>query len=470
MEDISFFLCFFQPLIRMNILLPIETINRELDFKIILAALLAKKKYKIFIGQHDFLMSLLPSLQGGIYIGKNIFTKRSDIEKGEKYKLLKKNNFDIIYIHEEGAVFPGREEDWKRIIEQQYSLDYFDKNDIILQWGDFQNSFDKNRSKNLTTITTGHPRFDLYKPKWSGFFKPESDEIKPEFKEFILINGNYLANHGLGESYLFSNQGGYIVEDVQNRMRRVNYYAYNSKQFVSMVELTHELAIKFPELNFVYRPHPSENHDYYKIVFNGVLNIFVKHEGPVAPWILASKAVIHDGCTTALEATLASKPVINFKVELNEEFDIWLPNQMGIRAVNLEQVVAYINDIKENKIHNEPNLASEAVKELMYNFKADSFELFVNVVEEKLEQIKTVKSTSPSSIQIVLKNLKKNIKVVLYSVLSPSNRKEANYHKIKFYGFNKELVLTKFKRAEKLTNKKLKIIFHNSHLIQIENE
>lgn len=454
----------------MNILLPIETINRELDFKIILATLLAKNNHKIYIGQHDFLMSLLPTLQGGVYIGKNIFSKRAELEKGEKYKLLKENNFDIIYIHEEGAVFPGREQDWIRIMKQQYSLDHFDQNDLILQWGDFQKRVDQERSNNLSILTTGHPRFDLYKPKWSGFFKPETDKIKSEYKDFILINGNYLANHGLGESYLFSNKGGYKVDDLTSRMNRVNYYTYNSKQFVSMVELTHELAIKFPDLNFVYRPHPSENHDYYKIVFNGVSNIFVKHDGPVAPWILASKAVIHDGCTTALEATLASKPVINYKIELKEEFDIWLPNQMGIRASNLEQVVKYINDIKENKIQNEPNLASNEVKDLMYNFKADSFESFVTIVEEKIGQLQAVKSSSPSSVQILLANLKRKIKVVLYNLLSQSKKKEANYHKIKFYGFNKELVLTKFERAEKLTNKKVNVVFHNTHLIQIENE
>lgn len=454
----------------MNILLPIETINRELDFKIILATLLAKNKHKIYIGQHDFLMGLLPSLKGGIYIGKNVFTKRAELEKGEKYKLLKKNNFDIIYIHEEGAVFPGREKEWRRIIEQQYSLSHFDQNDLILHWGDFQKRVDQDRSKNLTILTTGHPRFDLYKPKWSEFFKPETDKIKADYKDFILINGNYLANHGLGESYLFSDLGGYKVNDLKSRMNRVNYYAYNSKQFVSMVELTHELAIQFPDLNFVYRPHPSENHDYYKIVFNGISNVFVKHEGSVAPWILASKAVIHDGCTTALEATLASKPVINYKVELKEEFDIWLPNQMGIRAVNLEQVANYINDIKENKIQNEANIASKEVTDLMYNFKEDSFESFVNAIEEKLKQLPNIKSTTPSSAQIAIQYLKRSIKVILYQILLPSKRKETNYHKIKFYGFNKELILDKFERAEKLANKKLKVTFHNANLIEVENE
>ena len=74
-----------------------------------------------------------------------------------------------------------------------------------------------------------------------------------------------------------------------------------------MVTLTHNLANKFPELNFIYRPHPSEDHDYYKVIFKGVKNINVEHDGNVIPWILACKLLLHDGCTTAIEATLAGK-------------------------------------------------------------------------------------------------------------------------------------------------------------------
>ena len=39
----------------MNILLPIETINRELDFKLVLAGYLAGKGHQIYLGQHDLL-------------------------------------------------------------------------------------------------------------------------------------------------------------------------------------------------------------------------------------------------------------------------------------------------------------------------------------------------------------------------------------------------------------------------------
>ena len=53
----------------MNLLLPIETINREIDFKLVLASLLANQSHSIFIGQHDFLMQLLPKIENGLYIG-----------------------------------------------------------------------------------------------------------------------------------------------------------------------------------------------------------------------------------------------------------------------------------------------------------------------------------------------------------------------------------------------------------------
>ena len=72
-----------------NILLPIETINREIDFKLVLAGLLANSGNKIFIGQHNFLNILLNKFENGIYVGKNVFYNFSNKETGTtllKYK------------------------------------------------------------------------------------------------------------------------------------------------------------------------------------------------------------------------------------------------------------------------------------------------------------------------------------------------------------------------------------------------
>ncbi|WP_018479670.1 surface carbohydrate biosynthesis protein [Pontibacter roseus] len=453
----------------MNILLPIETINREIDFKIVLASILSGQGHKIYIGQHDFLMSLLPSLHGGLYIGKNLFTKRSDLETGEKYNILKERGFDIIYLHEEGAVFGGRENDWIDVLKRQYSLDFFDENDRICVWGEFQAQVDYSRSEGLNIATTGHPRFDLYKKKWNSYFDEETNQIKSRYSSYILINGNYgLANHGLGISHVFSENGNYIAKDVEKRLKRIGFYAYSSKQLVSIINLTHHLAVKYPDRYFIYRPHPSENHDYYKTLFSGVENIIVNHDGSVGPWILGADAIIHDGCTTAIEATLAGKPVINFKPFHDEQFDIWLPNQLGIRATSNEDVFNILDNLKSFNHSRLDSASFEKLTNLFYNFKGDSFESILKIIDSKIEDKHKYKSISPSLNFIRAKFIKMRLKQEFAKKFNSVLFKNSKYHGLKFYGFEHSFIKNKFLSVQNLMVKQVYFKIHNSFLIEVQ--
>ena len=455
----------------MNILLPIETINREIDFKIALAGFLSGKGHKIFIGQHDLLMKLVPLLkEGGIYIGKNIFTKRANIEKGEKYYFLKENNFDIIYLHEEGAVFPGTEESWTTILESQYNLNFFDKDDVVCVWGDFQKRHDESLTTKVAIYTTGHPRMDLCKKKWHSMYQTKVDALTKTYSNFILINGNYgIANHGLGLQHVFSDRGDYNVENESERMNRINFFSHSSRQLISMIQLTHQLAIRFPNLNFVFRPHPSENHNYYKTIFSGVKNIFVNHDGPILPWIIASKLIIHEGCTTAVEATLAEKQVINFKTENNPAYDIWLPNQLGIKVDTIDNVIHTIQKIiEDNYSIDAKNYENTKISDLIYNFKGDSFDALLQIIDQKIASKTNKLNSNLSKFQIRNVYLKSKIKINLYKILKPGKKSHIKYHNTKFYGFSKEDLMGKVIEIEKILNKKIRIQYHNSHLIEIE--
>lgn len=448
-----------------NILLPIETINREIDYKLVLAAQLANKEHHIYIGQHDFLMDLLPQLNGGIYLGKNIFKKRADRENGDIYKRLKKHNFNIIYLHEEGAVFAGKENDWKQTLARQYNIDFFDENDVICTWGDFQKKYDESRaSSKVPVITTGHPRFDLYKKDWQFLFEKEIIDLKEKYGNFVLINGNFgLANHGKGLNHVFSNAGNYNVDDDINRLNRIGFFTHTTKQMISMVELTHQLAVKFPKTIFIYRPHPSENHEYYNIIFKGVENIIVNHTGSVNAWILASDAIIHDGCTTAIEASLAGKKVINFKATADSEYDIWLPKQMGIKAENLEAVINCLKNRQEDKV-----ISDNKISELMYNFKGDSFKALNEILVNSLKEVEETQSKNKlTSNYIVNLYLKKKAKENFIS-LHPQKRKSLKYHQTKFKGFSEENINHKHKLLQKEFNKVIFLKIHNKYLIEIK--
>ncbi|NRT15107.1 surface carbohydrate biosynthesis protein [Flavobacterium sp. 28A] len=457
----------------MNILLPIETINREIDFKIVLAGLLADSNNTIYLGQHDFLMKILPKFKnGGIYVGKNIFNKRADIEKGEKYHLLKKFGFDIVYLHEEGGVFAGDKNNWITVLKSQYNIDYFDENDAVCVWGDFQNKVDTDRNikGKVPVITTGHPRFDLCKEKWHFIQDSKIENIKSMYGDFVLINGNYgLANHGLGIDYVFSDKGNYNVVNEVERLKRVDFFSYSSKQLLSMIQLTHYLAIKFPDLNFIYRPHPSENHSYYKTVFSGVKNIIVSHDGPILPWILASQAIIHDGCTTAIEAALSGVPVINYKPESNLETDIWLPNQMGVKAASIDQVVEHVHNAINGKINVpfESNPNQNAISEILYNFKGDSFEALLNVIDTKISGKKETPHATINSTAVSITYYKSILKSIVYPILKPKKAKELQYHATKFYGIDEKEFNDKIKKIANILDKNISVKYHNSKLIEI---
>lgn len=453
----------------MNILLPIETINREIDFKLALSALLANGNEKIFIGQHNFLNALLPQFSNGLYVGKNVFYNFSEWENGEFYEKYKNKDFNIVYLHEEGAVFKREEENWKTTLSRQYNTDFFKKEDVICDWGNFQRKYDESRSQNINIQTTGHPRFDLYKKKWRKYFQEEIDELKNKYGDFVLINGNYgYYNHGIGLDYILSKRAGYIPQDNIDRLDRISFMAYSGKQCLCMVELTHQLSVQYPHLNFIYRPHPSENQHFYETVFQGVSNIHVNHEGPVSSWILSAEAIIHDGCTTALEASLAGKPVINYKPFESKENDIWLPNQLGERCKNIEDVKTILDNLKDYSFDIENIESSQKVKDLLFNFGNDSFEALVSVIEEQIKSKKESKLVSPSEAQISKEYLKMKTKQNLYKLKSTKSKKAADYHQRKFYGFDKAYVENKFKILEEMLSKKLDYKFHNPYLIEVK--
>lgn len=451
----------------MNILFPIETINRELDFKLALAHQLKFEGHTIYFGQHDFLLQVLSHLKGGIYFGKNIFHQTSEKEDGKFVNMFRKQGFDFVYLHEEGAVYKGREKQWEEILKSLYKFDFFNENDIVCEWGDFQKEIDQKRNnQNVPLQTTGHPRFDLYKSHWQFYFEKEVKELKSKFGEFILINGNYTVyNHGLGVDFLFSEKSNYNVDNLHSRMDRVSFFKYAGIQCLSMVELTHALAIKFPDKNFVYRPHPSEKQSFYEVVFKGVPNIIVSHEGAVSSWIIASELLIHDGCTTALEAFFTGKTIINYKPVYDEKVDIWLPNQLGERVDNIEAVVHIIENLNNYKYSIEDQNTINTLNSLMANFSKNSFELTLDVLRGAIIK-KEKKSESPTASFIRKQFLKNNIKKEL-ARLKKDGKKKSEYHTRKFYGFDKDYITDKIDILDKHFDKNTSLIFHNSLLFEL---
>ncbi len=457
----------------LNILFPIETINRELDFRLFLAAMYANSKRKIWIGQHDTVHSIIDGMRTGLYVGKNIF-KTEPPANLAVYNKLHEQDFRIVYLHEEGAFYLGNEDDWRKVLERQYDVNVFNDKDFICTWGRFQAEANKTTAPQLANNirVTGHPRFDLYKPEYRSFFEDDIKRLQARFGDYILFNSNFsLANHGQGNEHVFSPKGGYNVNDEQKRMQRVKAFAHTSEGLMRMMSLLHEMAIRFPELNVIIRPHPSENHSFHKTVFAGVKNIHVVHEGPVGPWIMAAKALIHDGCTTAIEASLAKIPVITYKPEDNAEFDQYIPNLVGRKCRTKEEVFTTISAVVTGEFRAGELSLPERAQNLFYNFSNDSFKALIEVMEEaeKTLNADTVQEISEMKLRtrLLSRNLALKAKKNIY-IFDPTRKNAINYHQTKFYGFSPKEIGRKVERLEVLLKKKLRLKVYNKNLLSIE--
>ena len=102
------------------------------------------------------------------------------------------------------------------------------------------------------------------------------------------------------------------------------------------------LANKNMGYDIVLRPHPTENIEAWKISLENIPNVYVIREGSITFWVNNAFAVMHNGCTTAIEATFSRKPVITY-VPFNQSFERKLANELGHRAKTLDQLLEKVN-------------------------------------------------------------------------------------------------------------------------------
>jgi hypothetical protein len=103
-----------------------------------------------------------------------------------------------------------------------------------------------------------------------------------------------------------------------------------------------ECAQSLPDKNFIVRPHPSENHDAWRKFMEKLPNVKIIHSGAAIPWIMGSEGLIHNGCTTAVEAFVLDKPVLSYRPFTDARYDNYLPNALGHEAFNISEAKKWI--------------------------------------------------------------------------------------------------------------------------------
>ena len=91
-------------------------------------------------------------------------------------------------------------------------------------------------------------------------------------------------------------------------------YNIESKEvFKSFIEIPKKIRLAGINTPILIRPHPSESHEIWRRVTVSLPNITITNSSPLINYFPQTKLVIHNRCTTSIEAFMYKIPVISYE-------------------------------------------------------------------------------------------------------------------------------------------------------------
>jgi surface carbohydrate biosynthesis protein len=325
------------------LLLPVENQLRELDAKILLACISAMRGFVTVLGSRQQVEFRISSFPRSIYISKSLKSGN-----GRYFRILRKLGHEIVAWDEEALVHLPPDTYFSR----RFSLEAIKHVSYLLAWGrdnaDLWRQYPELTDDTLIRIT-GNPRGDLLRSDIRPFYEKDVQRLRETYGDFILINTNFSSVNAFypaqrlfqpvkkpGEKPKLGNLAeGMTVEYAQG------LWDHKGLIFDDFIHLIPKLEKAFPEHTIIVRPHPGENQEIYHEIAARCQRVLVTNEGNVVPWIMAATAMIHNGCTTGVEAYLLGTPPISYRASIDEYYDYafhHLPNMLSYECFDFEEL------------------------------------------------------------------------------------------------------------------------------------
>lgn len=307
--------------------LPIEIKVRELEAKLLLTYYAVKENFRVIIGEHKIVEAVAANYPKGIFFSKGYpqkYRKRVIVNA-------KRHGHKIVEMDEEGLLINNK----LKYLSDRMSGVQLENIEQEYCWGSFQKEMISTNYPQFSDkcFATGNPRFDLLKKKFRPLYYDTVKNLENNYGDFVLINTRFTR---------YNHFSGMVNENIVPSIKPIKALYF---RFLEMIK---NIADKFPELNFIVRPHPGENLNSYHRIFTNYKNVYVIRDGTVANWILASKLMIHNGCTTGIEAFLLGKPVLSYLPCQSKEVDEELPNKVSYKAYCIDEVHNFIKLMTTN--------------------------------------------------------------------------------------------------------------------------
>ena len=328
-----------------TLLIPVENQVRELDAKLLLACVAAKRGFTSIIGPRREMHFQIPRFPQSIYLSKGVSTGSTSV-----FKMLRRFGHQIAAWDEEALVHLPQELYFRRRLSPvaiQCVTDLFawgeDNAELWRQYHDMP--------AETTVHITGNPRGDLLRPDVRSYYEPDVKQLQQIYGDFILINTNFAAvNAYYSDLNLITKKSvSAITPTMGKRAQRWGvspeyaqaFSSHKQAIFEDFQRLIPAIEKEFPQHSIVVRPHPVENPQVYHKIAAGCQRVRVTNEGNVVPWLMAAKALLHNGCTTGVEAYVLNQPAITYRASANEDYDQkfhHLPNLLSHQCFSFEEL------------------------------------------------------------------------------------------------------------------------------------
>lgn len=333
----------------MPLIIPVENQVRELDAKLLLACVAAERGVPVVIGSRTYVNFAMTHLPRGLFLAKSL---RSISKK--MMGIIRGLGHQIVAWDEESLVRYTSPEYYA----WRYSEDTFRYVDQLFAWGPDDAAFfaGYHGYTGAPIHVTGNPRIDLLRPDVRGYFEPEVAALRARYGDFILVNTNFsFVNSFVPSLNLIERDRAGQPSVSRTGLGMSLPFALGMAQhqqaiYDAFLDLMPRLAAWFPDHRIVLRPHPSENHDVWRNLLAHCPKVDVVHEGNVVPWLMAAKVLLHNGCTTAVEASVLETPAVSYMPVTSEVYDYHLPNGLSHAASTPEEVRERLGAIVDGRL------------------------------------------------------------------------------------------------------------------------
>jgi surface carbohydrate biosynthesis protein len=336
-----------------NLLLPVETTSREFDGKLLLALFAAERGMRPIIGGRGAMHNHLHELPRSVY-----FAKGARSGSRRVFRQLRAMGHDIVAADEE-ALVRNHDDMFLYKIDPE-TMRYVN---LLIAWGQ-DNKEVWMRSpftRKIPIAADGNPRIDMLRPELRQYHAVNTNAITKRYAPFVLFNTNFSAVNHFTPGKTRFRVADWVPAGRRDELK-AGLVAHKQCIFDAFLSLIPKIADAIAPHTLIIRPHPSESPAPWMEAARDIGNVHVVQEGAIVPWLYAADLLLHNGCTTAVEAAMVGTPAISFQPAKSEFFDTELPNKLSRRVDSEVELLDALREVRTCRL---PPPLSAAQKELL---------------------------------------------------------------------------------------------------------